>query len=170
MRCSEPAGVKGIVCYATPTAEAFRAYSGFLRDVPNQFRFLNARMIRHNSANDSTFIGRLRGKRPDWTQKIGSFSGKTQKMGRILVRAQIAAMIEELRDCRSILEGLDSQFKEAAVTLALNKQLTLDQFHLLRAFGALTLSKNIEYEAYCRAVDDGSFAVDHQTQCELIYA
>jgi protein-tyrosine-phosphatase len=36
------AGVKGIVCYATPTAEAFRAYSGFLRDVPNQFRFLNA--------------------------------------------------------------------------------------------------------------------------------
>jgi hypothetical protein len=106
-------------------------------------------------------------------------------------------MIEELRDCRSILEGLvspgnegscpsrvverimtvleilrqiDSQFKDAAVTLALNKQLTLDQFHLLRAFGALTLSKNIEYEAYCRAVDDGSFAVDHQTQCELAAA
>jgi hypothetical protein len=71
-------------------------------------------MIRHNSANDSTFIGRLRGKRPDWTQKIGYFSGKTQKMGRILVRAQIAAMIEELRDCRSILEGLVSPGNEGS--------------------------------------------------------
>ena len=110
----------------------------------------------------------------------------------------MAAMDEELRNCCSILEELvspsnegscpsrvverimivlqmlrqiDSQFfKEAAVTLVLNKQLTLDQFYLLRSLGALTLEKNIEYEAYCRALNDGSFAVDHRAQCEAALA
>ncbi len=71
-----------------------------------------------------------------------------------------SGVIEKIRAALENLRQVDSEFKEAATTLILNRQLTSGQFYLLGAFGTPTMRKNTEFEAYCAAIRcSGWFAI-----------
>lgn len=107
------------------------------------------------------------------------------------------SIIDNIRKCRSILESvnsieaeaasecapsspldvalellkeIDSEVINATLSLVENRELTMEQFYLLRSLKVLTMSANIEYSHYLTERKSGTFAVDHATQIEAAAA
>ena len=91
-----------------------------------------------------------------------SSSPSEEETGRV-ARCRIDAAL-------ALLKEIDSEVVEVTLSLVMNRELTCEQFYLLRALSVLTHPSNPEYESYLIKLRSGDFSVDRNTQFEAAAA